>query len=402
MMLFDFCINFIESVLFSYFIANYFNLKNKKSYFIITVLGQLLLLMVANFIGNSGLWLSICIIIFMIASIIIWTRKIDFDYLYMVLLYNSLIIILSLIGRYFTNTLFMMFNIFDEQLFHVCLCVFVKMFQVILTTFFLKKGVYLSTSLNLKDWGFVLALDVVILSSLIVSGYSFVCWEFNDKIMGLMLILSFLSAFFYRYTIYRIDCLNKEKVQFARIEEITKANQQKLLMMSQIRYEITSTDHRMLYLLTQMQNYIDNQEYDKLNASLKNYINLMSKHKLVSDTKNVIFDCMFSFKINEMILNGKNIENTIFMSQKDVYNEVEFIDFILKLLDFFDECSTLFISMQEVSSILVIKIVYRDGNIYESELEKFLLKNTTQNMTWKISDHETKGIRISIDMDNYL
>ena len=106
MILFDLIINFIESFMFSYFLANYFNVKKKNFYIFITSCIQLASLTYANMINEIGILLSLSVMIFMISFLMIWMHKIRFDYIYMVLLYNCFVIISAIIGIFLFDLLF--------------------------------------------------------------------------------------------------------------------------------------------------------------------------------------------------------------------------------------------------------------------------------------------------------
>lgn len=400
MIIFDIFINFIESVMFSYFLAKYFNLKSKYLYVTLTTIIQLFFLAYANIINNSGLILSICIVLFMLLSLIVWEKRITFDYIYITLLYNSFIIIVAIIGILITDILNTIFPLMNEELYYYFKCCIAKFLQVLLTVLFIKKEINLSISLDFRKWGFVILLEMCILSLLVVSVYSMVLGVMDYNSIVLVLILSFVIAMLYRYTIYKTDQMNQEKVKFARMEELVKFNSEKLAMMNHIKDEISATDHRMFYMLLQMEQYLESKQYDRLEYLIKEYRNMITKYKIVVDTNNVIFDCLYSLKINDLILKGKNIENTIFISCKSEYNDIEFINFILKFLDYFDKCQTIFVSMHEIGNMLMLRVVYRNGKIEAASLSEYLYDYFQTKDNWNLDDHMKKGVRISINMEN--
>ena len=85
MTLFSICINLIESFLYTLFIGNYFKLRSIKLYITLFTFLQFALLSFAIVINNSGLWLTLAFVRLMVCSLIIWTRKIEFDYFYIVI-----------------------------------------------------------------------------------------------------------------------------------------------------------------------------------------------------------------------------------------------------------------------------------------------------------------------------
>ena len=120
MMYFTFFINFVESYMFSYFLANYFKLAKKDIYILVTSLIQTAILTHANYINENGILLSTIIIVFMIVSLVIWQRKILFDYIYIVLLYNCFIIIIALLGIFIINVFsYIHMNLSDNLLYFI-------------------------------------------------------------------------------------------------------------------------------------------------------------------------------------------------------------------------------------------------------------------------------------------
>ena len=61
-----------------------------------------------------------------------------------------------------------------------------------------------------------------------------------------------------------------EELIFKRItdEELSKYNSEKLTMIKHITEEISKNDHRIFYMLLQMEGYLENEEYDKLKSQL--------------------------------------------------------------------------------------------------------------------------------------
>ena len=105
-------------------------------------------------------------------------------------------------------------------------------------------------------------------------------------------------------------------------------------------------------------------------------------------------------KINDLILKEKNIKNSIFISRRIEYDHLSLIDFITGVLDFFNDCQTIMISMNEVGDTLVVRIIYRDGKIEEDKVRDYL-ENKLPKGNVSLENHETKGVRFSIDLGDF-
>ena len=201
-----------------------------------------------------------------------------------------------------------------------------------------------------------------------------------------------------RITIYKTDKLNKEKVMFVKTQELAKYNQQKLAMMNHIKNDIAATDHRMFYMLMQIEQYVKAEEYNKLSCAIDKYRDLMSKYKLITTTNNVVFDCLYSLKVNDLILQDISVENSIFISENEIYNNISFLNFVTGLFDYFKNCALIHVSMHEMGDLLSIKIVYRKGSIDADKLAKYCEGHLHGYGLYNLTNHEIKGVRISINM----
>lgn len=400
MILFDLMINFIESFMFSYFLAYYFDVKHKGLYIFITSTLQLFLLTYANLINENGILLSTSVIILMVSSLILWKRKIQFDYIYIVLLYNCFIIIIALLGIFIINLMTYFNPLISTDCLYIIKCVISKIVQITLTILFIKYKVNLSTSLDIREWSIVIGFDFILLMILVVDTYTIVSGYSSQEAMSWILILSFGSSILYRYIIHKIDELNKERVEYARMEELSKYNSEKLTMIKHVTEEMSKNDHRIFYMLLQMEGYLENQEYDKLKTVIEGYRNLVTKYKLVTNTQNPVFDSLYSMKINDLILKEKNIKNSIFISRRIEYDHLPLIDFITGVLDFFNDCQTIMISMNEVGDTLVVRVIYREGIIDEKRVRNYL-ENKLPKGNVSLENHATKGVRFSIDLGDF-
>lgn len=219
--------------------------------------------------------------------------------------------------------------------------------------------------------------------------------------LEMVLLIPWVILALWDKTIAVIYRKNQEKIELARMEELAKYNAEKLAMMKNIQNDIVATDHRLFYILYQLDLCLQNKEYEKAHEVLQKYKDLVTKYKIVVNTGNAIFDTLYSLKMNDFIMREKKIENCIFISQNAFYNGFEFVNFICELLNYFMKCNSLYISMDEINENVVFKIIYRDGEIPIAKIEGYLKMYLKGNDTYNLSEYETKGIRIMIDMNGW-
>ena len=307
-----------------------------------------------------------------------------------------MLIIVSYIAASITNTLITLYSSLNPYFFYIA-CILAKMIQAAFTFYAIKKQHQFSTSLDLKNWSSVVLSDALILISLAIVVYALTN-AYSHTITLLLLLVLFFLALSSKTMIFKVNQLNKEKIDFVKTSELAKYNQQKMEMMNHIKNDIAAADHRMFYMLMQIEQYINTQEYTKLKHSVIRYRDLMSKNRLVTNTNNVVFDCLYSLKINDLVLHDINVENSIFISQKEIYNNISFLNFLTGIFDYFTNCSLLHVSMNEIGDLLSIKIVYRQGIIDDSELTKYFEKHLLKSGSYSLTNHKIKGVRISINM----
>ena len=394
MIVFDFFVNLVEAITFSYFLTNQFKLKFKKSFICISSLIQMLFLTYANLINNEGLYLSIAIIISLILCLVLWTKKIEFNYMYVVLIYNSIIIISTIISIFFVHGMGL-----NDLLAHIVRCTISKLIQIIITFIIIKFKINFSTTFEFKEWSYVIFFNFLLLMMLVVSAYSFVLGNTSLSIVEFFVFSSFIEIIIFHLIIMKVNEFNKRKIEYAKINEINKLNTEKLFMIKKISEEHVKTEHQIYYILLQMEGYLDLKQYDKLNILLKKYRGMVSKNKTIVDTKNALFDILYSAKINNLILRGKSVENSIFISQRSFYNNIRFIDMITGMIDYFDHCNKLIISMTEIGQFLSCKIVYREGTIDEKELINYFSKCEIPVENYNLDNHIIKGVRFMVDLE---
>ena len=79
MIIFNFLINLVESVLFSLFVGKYLKIEKLQSYIAFTTILQMLLLNLANLYHYEGILLTIGIMGTMIGSTCLWKKKMTFE-----------------------------------------------------------------------------------------------------------------------------------------------------------------------------------------------------------------------------------------------------------------------------------------------------------------------------------
>ena len=398
MIIFNFLINLVESVLFSLFVGKYLEIGKLQSYIAFTTILQILFLNLANFYHYDGILLTIGIMGIMIGSTCLWKKKMTFELVFVVLLYNTFIFIAAFLGTSVATFIQSLFSLSMDSN-YVMRCLMAKCIQCIGTCLVLKYNYKLTLNMELNQWSSVIFLYCLLLILIGNEFYSIITNQFTLHSTLISLMLSFVIAVIFGFIIDKINTMNKKKEELLRMEQIEIANEEKLSMMKHIRNEMSITDHRMFYMFMRVEQYLEVGQYERAKSLIHQYKNAMMKYRLVIDTNNPIFDCFYSLKVNEMILSGQNIENMILISEHNLYNDVHFNHFFSDLLDLFKQCQKLMISLNEIGELLIVKIVYRDGEINEDRLTQLIQNYARFIQNANITNHQQNGIRLSIGID---
>lgn len=397
MIIFNLFINFLEAFIFSYFIAEYFFLDNKKVFIALTTIVQLIILML---MPNGGIELTLAILLSVCLCIGINNKKITFDHVFIVLTFNTLILCTALIAVLIEQFFISMgIWVLNSSVGYVFRCLFSKVLLYVISYIMIKRKYNFSVSLQFQNWWFTIVFEVILMLNMVMISCCLSFNVFNRYVLYFLLITSVISVALYKYTIFKIDSLNKVEQNLMMIEQLNDFNGQKLKMIKNIKHDVEAADHRLFYIVFQLENYLENNQVDKARTLLKSYKNSILNNKLVMETGNSVFDYLMSLKMNELSMSGMDITNSILISHNSYYNDLKFINFLTEFLELFDTCKQIIVSIHEVNHNILIKVIYRNGTIDEEALSKYLESYTSEHFgEYKMNDHERKGIRVVLDM----
>lgn len=353
----------------------YFSLKNQKIYFpLMTVILFTILTLAEYVFKDNGVFLSLFVMMIVIVSLILWTKKIRFEFIYITALYIILVLLIS----YFSFIIVRFGNNYID--YHGINTAFIfsvisKIGQMIITLYLIKKNFKLSSHLDVKNWKSIIIFVVCLLSGITLSMYAIIMNNVDIFLVEILSILFTVITVLFVYIINKIEILNLEKIEAIKEKEKNDFSNKQFSMMKFLRKEIDDIDHRMSYVLLQIEFLLKKDQVNEALDLLSYYRKEIHKYDLVLDTKNSVFDCLYSLKINELIRNGITVNTSIFIPQHSGYNDMTFIRMMVSLLEFFKDCNNIYILMNGISHILHIQIIYRQGTVDQSALNDFLKRS---------------------------
>lgn len=399
MIMFNACINFIESFLFCYFIAKFLKLNNTFKFITLTTIIQFIILTFFQFTDYNGFLLTSIVVIFMMTSVCLSKKVVIFNDLYIVLLYNSFILVCAIIG----NIIVQFINIssvfkLDAISSHIIVCIIPKSLQLFFTLLILKKSNNVFFNLDIQKWSHVISFEFVFVALIALLGY-----EINSGnmllIMDFILFLVLILGVLFLSIILNVDKIYVERIRLAKENENAKFNKQKYSAITNVKMDVEKIDHRLFYTVYKIEDLLNRQEYNQIYDVLNHYKMSVLKYKLIIDTKNDVFDTLYSLKINNFVSKGINVNNFINISNNEKYNDLVFINSIMKILDFYDNCELLEIMISEVNDYIIVNIIHRNGNVDIDELCNNLDSISSKiNLKYNASNIDKKGLRAIFEM----
>lgn len=383
----------MESLLFVWFIADFFDFKdNKNKFIVISALLQFSILEVSQFINYYGIFLSFISIFLLIVLIYIFTKYVTFKHIYVILVQNALLMIYIIISVYICD----LFTFKDTYIIECILCKILQLFGNIIMLKYKNK---LAVTLEITKWKVVIVFEIILFILLYSMFYRTLFSDNSAFFFELNEILLLILCIMFMYIVNLINEEHREKMQLIKDKQQEEFQRQKYYAISNVKNEIESLDHRLFYTVFKIEEYLKKQDYESIDKIIDYYKNQVLKHKLVIDTGNHIFDTLYSVKINEMVMTGIDISNIVLINKNQFYDDLGLINFIQRTLDFFRECKYLKIDISEENGFVLFKLIYRDGIVNLDELKMFLDENPWLPVMYNLDDCQIRGIRISFKME---
>lgn len=402
MSLFMIIINFIEAFVFPTFLSFYFEVKHKNIFIILFGLVQFAVLNFCSYYNQSGYPLTAFIIIFNILSLLIYFKRITFEHIITVVIYNLIILTTSYCGLVL-NTFINEFLFSINTEYHIyIICIIAKLLLLIITVYLIYNRNSFKYQLDIQSWKSTLVFQAILVTSTVMSANNVVLGIYNqNSLLILTSVLIVLNFYFYKI-INRINNLNTEKLNYQKKIQDEQFQKEALKTMKNLSQEVNAIDHRLFYVLLQVENLLKNNETKKCIDILDKYVDVITKRHLSVETNNSVFDCLMSLKINDMLTNNINVKTVISISQNDNYDSLVFINFITDILNELYNSAFVDISIQEILGLVRISIVFDQANINIDKLEKYLLSIVPHvKGSFKLVRNDYTEIRIGIELGDY-
>ena len=405
MTVFILLINFIEAFIFPTFLKRFFDIKVKKYIFFISGLIQFVILNIFSYFDISNYVLTLMIILINIFSLYSVEKIIIFEYVFITILYNFIILVTSYIGLYSTHYLLKhIISIPNDDYFFIYTCSIAKIILIFTTFLLLKYKNKYNADLSLSEWKPLLFMQLLLTISIVIVGYLIVDRYLENKVFIILSIMLVFSNFFYIYILNKIIHLYSYKLMYEKEEQLRFFNNEKMKIIKKIKNDISAIDHRLFYVVFEIDRLLHDNQISKALKLLESYKKIVLKQRMIINTQNEIFDTLMSLKINDLLMKEINIKTCMFITKNSFYDNLNFINFLVDLLEIVKESKEIELNLSEIFKFINVKMLFTESVDIEI-LVNFLKSNSSligNNYTLKHLVNNNYELKICLDLEDNL
>ncbi len=358
MVAYNIFLNLVEVSTLTTFVYLYYSLESRKL-FSLLLTSLFILCELCDIFKQNGFILMICYFITNFLFVVYKKKKMYFGDSFVLGSYIFFIFLCTFILYYLFKPLL---NTDFPILFYILVGAFSKTILILFTYWLLE---HLKYNLNVpnKQYLIVIITEILVLSIFGMVGYAAVniTVNFSSFIVCLLLLIVFLLIII--NGIY-FNKIYTEKMQYEKQIQKEKYIKQSLLLIQNISYDIDDKKHRIHWVLEHIK-HLNNDTNPEISKVIEQYQYKNTYKKLVA-SKNPIFDIMISVKINKLQDDNISIKPFFEIGRKEKYDDLDFINVIIKILDYVkgDSELTLHIKGQGIYTLVEL---YSQNDFYDFE-----------------------------------
>lgn len=348
----SYIINLLEALIVSYGLVELCKIDKKKLFFILNTIITFGISNIFDCIDQNFMPLSVVYVILWGILIVIFNRKnIIYNFLFIVFidLLCSLCAFLPILTLYKYS--------------RILAGLMAKIIQLIMTYFFIgfkRKYDYFED----KYW---LTIITVLLFGEIILGFQ--VEEIIDHTYNINNILTFVFVFIIMgislYFFHLIEESNLEKERITRLYEKQKYQDLTYTFMRSTKDELDRFEHRMIYKMRNVKVEIEKHDYDEAIKLIENYRDEIHHINRTVYTGNGVFDTSMMLKLKEL---EYDVTPCFTISNREFYNNVQFVNLILELLEVI-HVKSLSLIIKEEKNICIVQCVGKGLSLCFDEIK---------------------------------
>lgn len=312
-------INFVESILLTWFLSSLLEFDAKKYHYqMVMIITNFTIITISNYI-----------------------------FIYDLLLTTNLIIINTLISKYFSS------NDWAEIFFVICLentflnlanslAIVINSKIVIFDAIVLSKvlyfvlGIFVIYYLKKKELYFnkklyyllsvVLFVLHFVISHLVIIYITFE-YQYQDLIISFILFIVFTIGIF--YILLQMSELYKSNLAYSKL----KQKQENEVILKSLYNEIKIAKHDLKHVYQLLHLYMQQQSYEKINSLLENKLNTLDEIPTLINSKNELINIILNMKLIQAYTKGIHSQCEIAVTEKKVMNDYDLNELLSNLLE---------------------------------------------------------------------
>lgn len=358
MVAYNIFLNFVEVFTLTTFVYLYYSLKNKKA-FISLFCCLFFCFELCDILRQNGVMLMFLDFCISYGFILYQKKNINFGDIFVLGCYIFLLYLFPLLLHYLLSPLA---AFLPNHVLYIIIS-FSSKILLVLATYLLVKHL---TKFNIRpnrQYLFVIITELIILMIFAVISYSAVkpSVTYSPLLVCILLFIVFILTIFNGIYLNRIYT---EKMQYEKQIQKEKYIKQSLLLIQNISYDIDDKKHRIHWVLEHIK-HLNNDTNPEISKVIEQYQYKNTYKKLVA-SKNPIFDIMISVKINKLQDNNISIKPFFEIGQKDKYDDLDFINVIVKILDYIKRDSELTLHIKGQGIYTLVEL-YSQNDFYDFE-----------------------------------
>lgn len=368
----SYIINLLEALIVSYGLVELCNINKKNAFFVLNTVITFAVVQIFDCIDQNFMLLSIVSIILWYIEVMMFTKKkIIYNFLFVVFieLLCSLCAFLPILTLYKYSRILAGF--------------FAKLIQFFITYEFIqfkRKYDYFED----KYW---FTIITVLLLGEIVLGFQ--VEKIIDHTYRSDNILSFIFVFIIMcislYFFQLIEESNLEKERITKLYEKQKYQDLTYTFMKSAKDELDRFEHRMICKIRNVKLEIEKHDYDEAIKLIENYRDEIHRINRTVYTGNGVFDTSMMLKLKEL---EYDVTPCFTISSRKFYNNVQFMNLILELLDAI-HVKSLSLIIKEEKNICIVQCVGKDLSLCFDEIKHIFDKKIDFAYKYQMQENDS-------------
>ena len=289
-------INFLESLIASYFFTNYFDLKiNKYLYFMINFIFISSVINVFNYFGDFSVTLPLVVVLTATVIAKISAKNNLWEILF-ITFFDELVVGWSIILSLFLE------NRIDSQI----RTIIAKFLYFIILYSVLKICKNLELKINELYWKLLAVVVIVFYFAYTILLQSYLGMELNRILVFITLLSLGLSVIGIVVIVYYISKLEKQNQETQFSLQKLEMEQSNYVQLNEVAKEIKIIRHDLKHDYLLIESYLENKNYSKINEIVKSRIKDLHEGVNTVNSANELINTIINYKL--MIADSKSIE----------------------------------------------------------------------------------------------